>query len=261
MKKPLALWCHARARSTAMGRMMFERGDHQVFDEPFARPYYFSDQRISPRRTDVSPDPDLRFDHILRQVLDAAADKPVFVKDHAYHVVRHVTPAFLALFRNSFLIRDPNEALPSLFARMPDMSDEETGYAALVTMVEAVERTGETPVVIDAADIVARPQETVSAWCAAVGLRYRPDALSWQPGIPDAFGANWWGDPSWHRHLSASTGFSENRQRDYPSPDDHPRLRRACKSCLPHYHKLRRLRLRIAGDAQDPIARMPVAET
>jgi hypothetical protein len=39
MERILAVWAHPRARSTAFGRMMYERGDFSVKDEPFARCY------------------------------------------------------------------------------------------------------------------------------------------------------------------------------------------------------------------------------
>ena len=241
--KPLALWCHPRARSTAMGRMMFERRDHLVLDEPFARNYYFSDERASFRRTDVSPDPQLRFQRICEEILARAAERPVFVKDHAYHVIHRVTPDFLGLFRNAFLIRHPSQALPSLFARMPDATLQETGYEALAQMVAAVRELGEWPVLIDAQDLVDAPHATVAAWCKHVGIPFMPEALCWVEGIPCDFDVYWWGDPSWHRHLTRSTGFAAQSDCGYPALDDIPGLRRAYEACLPHYTELQKYRL------------------
>ncbi len=242
--KPIALWCHGRARSTAMGRMMFERGDHVVLDEPFGRAYYFSDERVSFRRTDVSPDPEHRFERVCESILAQSAERPVFVKDHAYHVIDRVTPDFLRLFRNAFLIRHPAESLRSLFARMPDATERETGYAALVQMVAALRDLGEWPILIDAQDLVDAPHATIAAWCQAIGIRFMPDALSWAAGIPSEFDAYWWGDPSWHKSLARSTGFAAQSDLGYPGLDDDPRLRRAYEACLPHYQDLQRYRLR-----------------
>jgi Sulfotransferase domain len=242
--KPLALWCHPRARSTAMGRMMFERRDHLVLDEPFARPYYFSDERASSRRTDVAPDWQHRFERTCETILTRAADQPVFVKDHAYHVIDRVTPDFLGLFRNAFLVRHPSQALPSLFARMPDATLQETGYAELAQMVGAVRELGEWPILIDAQDLVDAPHATVAAWCKQTGIAFMPEALNWVEGTPSDFDVYWWGDPSWHRHLTRSTGFAAQSDCGYPALDDIPGLRRAYEACLPHYEELQQYRLR-----------------
>ncbi len=43
------LWTVPRSVSTSFERMMMERGDHVVFDEPFSRSYYFGPDRRSAR--------------------------------------------------------------------------------------------------------------------------------------------------------------------------------------------------------------------
>ena len=45
----LALWATPRTVSTAFERMMIERGDHLVLDEPWSRAYYFGPERVSDR--------------------------------------------------------------------------------------------------------------------------------------------------------------------------------------------------------------------
>lgn len=241
--KPLALWCHPRARSTAMGRMMFERRDHLVLDEPFARTYYFSDERTSSRRTDVAPKPQHRFQSVCQDILARAAEQPVFVKDHAYHVIDRVTPDFLGLFRNAFLVRHPSQTLRSLFARMPDATLEETGYEALVQMVTAVRDLGEPPILIDAQDLVDSPHATIASWCEHMGIPFMPEALRWVAGIPSGFDAYWWGDRSWHAHLERSTGFAAQSECGYPALDDIAGLRRIYEACLPLYEELQRYRI------------------
>lgn len=78
MNKILALWAHPRARSTAFARMMLERGDFLVIDEPFGPYYYFSDERISHRRSDIEPQPEYRFDAIWQRLLQ----KNTFFSSH-----------------------------------------------------------------------------------------------------------------------------------------------------------------------------------
>ena len=45
MKNILALWAVPRSTSTAFERMMRERGDFGVHDEPFGQSFYYSQER------------------------------------------------------------------------------------------------------------------------------------------------------------------------------------------------------------------------
>jgi hypothetical protein len=64
-------------------------------------------------------------------------------------------------------------------------------------------------VVIDSDDLVARPDATLAAYCAAVGLLFIPQALRWEPGGPE-----WRRTARWHADVGASSGF-ERRDRTY----------------------------------------------
>jgi hypothetical protein len=239
----LALWAHPRARSSAVGRMMCERGDFSVKDEPFMAYYYFSDERISDRRGDVEPQPACRFDVILQGLLREAEQHPVFVKDHAYHVMSRANPAMLRHFRNTFLIRDPAHSLPSLYARMPDFTLQETGYAALFQLFELARQVGGTnPIVIDADELVEQPEAAVSAYCDAVGVSFVAQALQWSDGLHAAMNADWGG---WYHHLANSRGFARQENPDYIGVNHNRHLARAYEHCLPFYRALHAHRLRI----------------
>ncbi len=51
----LALWATPRTVSTAFERMMIERGDHTVVNEPWSRCYYYGPSRRSERFTETLP--------------------------------------------------------------------------------------------------------------------------------------------------------------------------------------------------------------
>jgi hypothetical protein len=239
----LALWAHPRSRSSAFCRMMHERGDYVVKDEPFARYYYFSDERVSLRRPEVVPRPEYRFETILGGLWREAADHPVFVKDHAYHVISRADREFLSSFHSTFLIRHPAHSLPSLYALMPDFTLDEMGYAESLALFElAAEASGETPIVIDADDLVDRPEATVEAYCEAVGIPFDARALVWEEGIPAAMDADWGG---WYAHLEQSRGFGRSANVDYVSVGDR-RLAGACEIALPYYEQLYQHRLRVS---------------
>ncbi|MFL5160551.1 MAG: hypothetical protein ACJ8D1_20350, partial [Microvirga sp.] len=65
--------------STAFERMMIERGDHIVIDEPFSRRYYFGPDKRSSRFAKGLPHSSA--EAIVGSLEDAAKLQPVFVKD------------------------------------------------------------------------------------------------------------------------------------------------------------------------------------
>lgn len=247
MNKILALWAHSRARSTAFARMMYERGDFCTKDEPFARYYYYSDERVSQRMGDVEAEPEYRFANILQSLQQAAENQPLFIKDHAFYVAERADEAFVSHFQNTFLIRHPAQSLPSLYNKMPDFTLEEAGYEGSYQLFEFIKATeGSIPVVIDADDLIKSPEATTRAYCEAVGIEFLPQALGWKPQLPKELSANWWGGGvNWHPHLQKSQGFKRQSNPNYVSVEDNEQLRRAYDFCLPYYQKLYEHRLRM----------------
>jgi hypothetical protein len=92
---------------------------------------------------------------------------------------------------------------------------------------------GNASVVIDSDDLVARPEATMAAYCAAVGL-LDPPALTWQPGER----SEWRRSARWHVDVSASSGFAR-RERVYPHTVENSRdLARFAAHHWPFYEQL-----------------------
>lgn len=244
MARLLALWGAPRTVSTAFERMMRERGDHEVFFEPFAAHYYFSEDRRSSRFDDtVQPQVEHDFDAILERLVGIAQEQPVFVKDMAYHVIDRADDEFLSHFQHSFIVRHPRFALASLARIWPDFTHEEAGFAAVRRLFDLVtEREGRPPPVIDGEDLLADPARVVAAWCDAVGLPFLPEALSWDAGREDGW-ERW---SRWTTSVERSSGLPEEptdpRDGDATRLDD-PRLEEAVQACLPDYLHVARHRI------------------
>jgi hypothetical protein len=236
-RRPLALWAVPRAASTAFERMVIERGDHTVFDEPFSEHYYFGPRKVSRRFAEVRRDADP--DAILERLEGAAREGPVFVKDMAYHVAGVASPAFAGRFTNTFLIRDPARSLPSLARMWPDFTEEEAGYQALAELVGHAEAVGQEPVVVDSDDLCRDPSGIVAAWCDRVGLPFVADALSWAPGMQP----EWRLWPDWYDATSRSTGFRPPSGEPAGPELSGERVASAYERCLPVYEALRARRL------------------
>jgi hypothetical protein len=234
----VALWAVPRAASTAFERMVIERGDHTVFDEPFSEHYYFGPDKVSPRYAEVRPEAGPGA--ILERLEAAARRGPVFVKDMAYHVAGVASPAFAGRFTNTFLIRDPARSVASLARMWPDFTDEETGYAALAALVGHAEAAGQDPVIIDSDDLCRSPEAVIAAWCRRVGIDFLPRALTWAPGMQE----EWRLWPEWYGATSRSTGFVP--PTGPPPPLGGDRVAAAYERCRPVYEALRARRL-VAG--------------
>lgn len=217
--------------------MVIERGDHQVLDEPYSVPYYFGSGQRSTRFS-VS-EPAALASTVAPDLEALAASGPVFVKDMAYHATEVLSPALLVRFTNTFLVRDPAFALPSLWRRWPDLTWEEAGYEAqLRAFGIACDVGGAVPPVLDSDDLRRHPDATVRAWCEAVGIDHRSEALSWKPGMQP----QWLHWRDWYEAAAASTGFEPPPDDGPPSVAD-PRLVELIDRARPVYDEIARHRL------------------
>ena len=227
----LMLWSVPRSRSTAFFRMMAERGDFIVVHEPFSYLVMYGHTDVG--GTQVSSERDL-----VRALLDLPGQ--VFAKESTG--VRYpevlATPEFLDCWTHTFLIRDPRETIPSYLKLQPDAHLRSIGFAVMHEIyTAAAERTGSRPVVVDAADLVRDPEGTVRAYCAATGIPFVREALSWQRGQRP----EWQPSRRWHETVAASMGLGAVSPQPATVPDAvaAPYLRRH----LPYYEALHARRL------------------
>jgi Sulfotransferase domain len=232
----LALWSAPRSRSTAFARMMEERDDRAVVHEPFSRVVDFGEVKVGDRVAHTERD-------VLAALRALAAERPVFFKDTTdfHYPALLADETFLAAATHTFLIRKPAEAIASHHRLNPHLGRDEVGIAWLHEIFVAVRAaTGRTPVVIDSDDLLDRPADTVRAYCAAVGIPFRPDALSWQPGMRP----EWESTGRWHELTSRTAGFARGPGRPAEVVDADPVLRAYRDYHQPYYERLRAAVLR-----------------
>lgn len=230
----LALWATPRTVSTAFERMMIERRDHLVLDEPWSRAYYFGPQRCSDRYRLTFPES--TFAAVEAGVLTAGTSMPVFFKDMAYHAAPGITDGALRSMTHTFLVRDPRAALRSLHERWPDFTDDEAGYAAQRNLFDrVVDVTGSTPTVIDSDELRAEPDRVIADWCRRVGIDHHPESLRWEPGMRP----EWQLWRSWYANAAASTGFAPPSPPPASDADLPERVRRLLPTATEAYSALR----------------------
>ena len=239
------LWSHPRSVSSAMERIMFERGDMMMFHEPFIYLYYVGDGKKVLAYFDVSPEHPTSYVGIRDMILEGARHRRVFAKDMSYYISDYLEDdsEFVKRVTNTFLIRNPAKSIPSYYRLDPEVLSEEIGLEAQWRHFEIVrEITGETPIVIDADDLQRDTEATMRVYCAALDLAFIPESLSWKEDIPET----WRHVAGWHGDLAGSKGIGSPNQRQV-DVDSSPMLRAYYDHHLPFYRKLREHKLPIAG--------------
>jgi hypothetical protein len=198
------LWAHPRSRSTALERMMMERGDVTVLHEPLVS--LLDDGSVS-----IPDGPVL---HSVAEVVGYAKSLPgsVFVKDTTEHrYTDHLTAALATGITHTFVVREPSAAIASHVAVKRDASCSDIGYEYQYLLFElAWTVAGGPPVVVDADQLVQHPGPVVAAYCAAIGLPYKPEAMQWEAGDR----SEWRRTQRWHVAAGRSTGFVAGPPRE-----------------------------------------------
>lgn len=236
MHKILALWAIPRSTSTAFEKMMGERGDFNCLHEPFGKAWYLGEDRQTPRPGDTPPVPGLTFESVWRNIRDAAADGPVFIKDFIHYVTHMWDDRFLDHFEHTFLVRTPEKVLPSIYKHWPDVSLDDVGIVEQRTLFDRVcDNLGFAPPVVDSDDLLADPPGIVAAYCHVCAIPFIPEALQWKSAKRETY--SWYRGGDWHDSLAQSTGLAP-QQRDYVPIDHSPELLELYEACLPHYEAM-----------------------
>ncbi len=195
MNKMVGLWAHPRSRSTVLERVFIERGDFEVFHEPFAHMAFSADSAIPSDEWDHSLP--TTYAGIKEQLIQAKKHTNVFHKDMCYHCLDDlkVDMEFLSQQHNIFIIREPASSIISHHRVHPDMPLHAIGHKALYEIFCVVTKlTGTVPYVINADDLAADPERVIRKLCEHLQIEFLPHALTWKRECPE----QWKTWRSWH---------------------------------------------------------------
>jgi hypothetical protein len=227
----LFLWGTPRSMSTAFLRMMVERGDHEVFHEPFSS-IVVQGWTVVGDRTVTS------HDELLKLLEERAGEHRVFVKETTeYDYLTTGGDRIPQVGQHTFIIRDPRRVIPSHYAMNPDMVCDEIGYGYQVEMARRVrEWTGVRPYVVEAEELLTDARDAVERYCRHTGMPFLESSLSWQPGDQTV----WSRTSQWHRDTAGSSCFTRP-ERDYEATVENDRFLYECYwHHRPYYHVLRK---------------------
>lgn len=258
--KPILLWAPPRSTSTAFERAVMQHPDVAVFHEQLADCFYFgADRKDKPLPPAIESSKLQRDTTYSRQVTEVLEGDEAGVKSFAfskelsiYYQAERLPLDVMRSFTHCFLIRQPEKVLRS-FLRMGSsergstgsstyFDPDEMGFVELEQIYNIVTtELGQPAVVVDAADMIARPEATMRAWCEAVGLPFERCMTSWEPTEPSSWG-KW---PGWHNDAAGSSGFAPTQHSDASEPLSEE-AQRVIDSCQPIYDHLYGARLVVA---------------
>ena len=228
------MWSGPRNVSTALMYSFRQRSDTLVVDEPLYGHYLATTGAQHPGAREVLAKVDRDGARVVEEIILGPCEKPVhFFKNMAHHLAG-LDRGFLGEIRNVLLIRDPREMLPSLARQIPSPVLRDTGLAEQAGILDAMLERDETPVVLDARELLLDPPGVLRRLCGLLGLPFEEAMLSWPAGPKPEDGA--WAE-HWYENVHASTGFEPYRPKTGPFPE---RLEPLLQECVPLYERLRR---------------------
>ncbi|XP_001632044.2 branched-chain-amino-acid aminotransferase-like protein 2 [Nematostella vectensis] len=221
--KRVLLWTAPRCVSTAFERSIMTLKSTKVLHEPFSASFYFGPERQSLRYAADPVQPNQSYRSVSKTLQkDFDGIDVLFSKDMAYAVQNHFkmfSEEGFKDFKHTFLIREPAKAIISLYhaSTNPKLTGwsyfdpEEAGFRQMLGLYHYIsQHIDDSPVVIDADDLLDFPNETMKSYCEAVGITYESNMTSWEPG-PVADWDTWAG---WHENALKSSGFTRRSHRN-----------------------------------------------
>ena len=214
------MWSGPRNISTALMRSWGSRPDAVVCDEPLYAHYLLAtEDRRHPGYEETVAQHDADLPSVIRWLTGPIPhEKAIFYQKHmAHHLLPEVQLQWIDGLTSAFLIREPREMLTSLVEFLPTPRVEDTGLPQQVALFEQIRaRTGLTPPVLDAADVLRHPRRMLALLCDAVGVDFREEMLQWAPGPRDTDGA--WA-PFWYAKVYETTTFAPYKPKKDVVPE------------------------------------------
>ena len=230
--KTVCLWSGPRNVSTALMYSFAQRPDTLVVDEPLYGHYLKTSGVDHPGGAEIVQTMNCDGDSVMRTLLDnEEPQKPVlFIKHMAHHLVG-LDLSFLDQISNAFLIRDPQDMLPSLTVQLPQAGLADTGLKRQWQLVRELRSTGQSPAIIDSRELLRNPAGVLETFCRQIDIEFLPAMLRWPAG-PIAEDGIW--AKHWYHSVHRSTGFANYvARKDFPD-----RLLPLLEECQAYYDKL-----------------------
>ncbi|NNE93233.1 MAG: sulfotransferase family protein [Verrucomicrobiales bacterium] len=233
MVKTINLISGPRNVSTALMYSFAERPDTRVIDEPLYGHYLRLTHAPQPHWDELIHLLETDGEKAVREsILTLPPDCDVyFIKNMAHHLIE-LDDAWLSEVENVFLIRDPEQMLPSLINQIAEPIGRDVALEAQANWFDRVRAEGKDPVVLDSKELLLDPEKILQELCERIGINFDPGMLSWEAGPREEDGP--WAK-YWYQNLHKSTGFAPYCEKTDPFPE---RLVPLLEETRPFYEKL-----------------------
>jgi len=235
----IAMWSGPRNLSSAMMRSFGNRADCQVWDEPFYAAYLVKTGIDHPMQDEILATCERNAERIAADLLGPL--RPGKMVHYQKHMTHHMVPGmprdWMRDVQNVFLIRHPARVIASYTAKREEPVLADLGFVEQAALYDDVCAMGQAPIVVDATDIRAAPEQMLRLLCDALGLEFDAGMLEWSSGPHPDDGV--WAQ-HWYGSLWASTGFAGPEKEPLPETGRSDILGTAMEI----YERLRAVRLR-----------------
>ena len=231
----IAMWSGPRNLSTALMYAFAARGDCAVWDEPFYAAYLRETGIVHPMHDQIIAAHESDPTKIAAACIgEIPQDQSLFYQKHmTTHMIAAFDRQFMRSLTNVFLIRHPARVVASYAKKREGPSLADLGFVQQAVLFDQVaDWLGETPLVIDSADIRENPMAALTQLCSALHISFTENMLHWPAG-PKPFDGVW--AAHWYGAVHRSTGIDEP---EGPLPDLPPAYQAIVEEALPYYEKL-----------------------
>jgi hypothetical protein len=233
------MWSGPRNISTAMMRSWGNRADTVVVDEPFYAFYLEATGKDHPGAAEIIASGQTDWRRVVHTLQgDLPPPKRIFFqKQMSHHLLPEIDREWIPEMTNFFLIRDPRDVILSYLKKNEEPALEDLGFIQQLEIFEFIRNRKRTaPPVIDADDILRKPEAMLRALCRAVGVEFDSAMLSWPPGFRPT-------DGIWARHwydaVAKSSCFQPYTTRGGEVPNRLRDIHDQCRSCYDQLYQHR----------------------
>jgi len=222
-----------------MMRAWGNRTDTFVVDEPFYAFYLNATGKKHPGANEVVAAGETDWRRVVAQLTGPVQNgKPIFFqKQMTHHLLPEVDREWLVAMTNCFLIRNPRDVILSYVKKQGEPALENLGFVQQAEIFDWVRlRTGATPPVIDARDVLENPKRILGRLCEAIGIEFSESMLSWPSGLRETDGI--WAK-HWYDEVARSTSFQPYRPKDEPVPQRLCEIHERCRVCYERLYESR----------------------
>jgi len=200
----LAAWSGPRNLSTAMMYCFSGHPNFDVIDEPFYAAYLAHNSVIHPMQDAVIKSQPHDPEVVIKNLLASNRTEHLYQKHMTQHMTPNVPRDWLEKVEHLFLIRHPARVLASYNFKRENPTLEDIGFTQQLEIFQEVKTLGKRPVVVDASDIRAAPEQMIRAICSAFEISFAPEMMEWPIG-PKPFDGVW--ADHWYNAVHKSTCF------------------------------------------------------